>query len=215
MSQGRARQQEINGLSEAQRRLLEKFPLLEPDDPLVELAAWNAALEKRLDLFGGSVDGWTTAILKQAEAASQQGQLFVAQNSTLQETARNNAVLASILQALKPKIEQLLKDSRLQALSISTQDAALSSLRREIEGMRGEVQGIGRMEDRLIRKIEISSDEPWRRWVLLCLAVFSGGVLALSGMAVMQMRLGNYQGRLMNSALIRLERIERGLEIQP
>ncbi|MEO1350203.1 MAG: hypothetical protein AAFW84_15610, partial [Cyanobacteria bacterium J06635_15] len=69
--------------------------------------------------------------------------------------------------------------------------------------------------DRLIRKIEISSDEPWRRWVLLCLAVFSGGVLALSGMAVMQMRLGNYQGRLMNSALIRLERIERGLEIQP
>lgn len=208
-------QQELNGLSEAQQRLLEKFPLLEPDDPLVELAAWNAALEQRLDLFGGSVDGWTTAILKQAEAASQQGQLFVAQNSTLQETARNNAVLASILQALKPKIEQLVKDSRLQASSIAIQDAALSSLRREIEAMHSEMQGIRRMEDRLSHKIEMSSDESWRRWVLLCLAVFSGGVLALSGMALIQLRLGNYQGRLINSALIRLERIERALEIQP
>ena len=210
-----ARQQELNGLSEAQRRLLEKFPRLEPDDPLVELAAWNAALEQRLDLFGGSVDGWTTAILKQAEAASQQGQLFVAQNSTLQETARNNAVLATILQDLKPKIEQLVKDSRWQASSIATQEAALSSLRREVEAIRSEVQGIGRMEDRLSHKIERSSDESWRRWVLLSLAGLSGGVLALSGMAVMQGRLGNYQGRLINSALIRLERIERALEILP
>ena len=210
-----ARQQELNGLSAAQRRLLEKFPLLEPDDPLVELAAWNAALEQRLDLFGGSVDGWTTAILKQAEAASQQGQLFVAQNSTLQETARNNAVLASILQDLKPKIEQLVKDSRWQASSITTQEAALSSLRREVEAMHSKVQGIGRMEDRLSDKIERSSDESWRRWVLLCLAVLSGGMLALSGMALMQWRLGNYQGRLINSALIRLERIERALESLP
>ena len=66
-----------NGLTEAQQALLQKFPQLEADDPIVEMAAWNAALEQRLDQFGGSIDIWTTAILKQAEASNQQGQLFV------------------------------------------------------------------------------------------------------------------------------------------
>jgi hypothetical protein len=96
-----------NGLTEAQKLLLQKFPDLPEDDPLVELAAWNAALEKKVDDFGGRLDVWTNAILKQTDLATQQNQLIVSQNLTLQETAKNNAALGQALMKLKQGLSEL------------------------------------------------------------------------------------------------------------
>lgn len=83
-------------------------------------------------MFGGSVEIWTTAILKQAEATSQQGQLFVQQHSTLQQTARNNERLASVLTHLSPKIDSLRQDSKSQTLSIAAQMNSFDNLSRKL-----------------------------------------------------------------------------------
>jgi len=117
-----------NGLTEAQKLLLQKFPDLPEDDPLVELAAWNAALEKKVDDFGGRLDVWTNAILKQTDLATQQNQLIVSQNLTLQETAKNNAALGQVLLKLKQGLSELQTEFNSLESTILGQGSTLMSL---------------------------------------------------------------------------------------
>lgn len=115
-------------LTEAQKLLLQKFPQLPEDDPLVELAAWNAALEQKVDNFGESLNIWTQAILKQTDLATQQNQLIVSQNLSLQETAKNNAALGQTLLKLNQDFKQLKTDFQSLTDTINNQFAALQSL---------------------------------------------------------------------------------------
>lgn len=205
----------MNGLTEAQQALRRKFPQLEADDPILEMAAWNATLEQQLNQFGGSIDVWTTAILKQAEASSQQGQLFITLQSTLNEIAQNNARLTSILQQLSPKIDSLLQDSQIHRLSIAAQADNFNHLSRAMAQINAQLHSLDTLEERLTRRISASSDETWRRWMTILLAVILAGFLGLGGLSFWQVRQANHFNRLLNSVLIRLERIERAFGIQP
>lgn len=115
-------------LTEAQKLLLQKFPDLPEDDPLVELAAWNASLERKVDDFGGRLDVWTNAILKQTDLATQQNQLIVSQNLTLQETAKNNAALGQALLKLKQGLSELQTEFNSLKNAILEQGSTLTSL---------------------------------------------------------------------------------------
>lgn|GEM_PF-830651 len=115
-------------LTEAQKLLLQKFPHLPDDDPLVELAAWNASLEQKVDDFGSRLDIWTNAILKQTDLATQQNQLIVSQNLTLQETAKNNAALGQTLLQFKQGLTQLQQEFKTLKGTIEPHGNSLTSL---------------------------------------------------------------------------------------
>jgi DNA repair exonuclease SbcCD ATPase subunit len=122
-------------LTEAQKLLLQKFPHLPEDDPLVELAAWNASLEQKVDDFGSRLDIWTNAILKQTDLATQQNQLIVSQNLTLQETAKNNAALGQTLLQFKQGLSQLQQEFKTLKGTIEPHGNSLTSLSRKLDDL--------------------------------------------------------------------------------
>jgi uncharacterized protein YukE len=115
-------------LTEAQKLLLQKFPNLPEDDPLIELAAWNASLEKKVDDFGDSLNTWTQAILKQTDLVSQQSQLIVSQNLILQKTGQTNESLGRTLLQWKQGSSELQKEFESLKDTISGQGDALKNL---------------------------------------------------------------------------------------
>jgi len=115
-------------LTEAQKLLLQKFPDLPEDDPLIELAAWNASLEQKVDNFGESLNIWTQAILKQTELATQQNQLIVSQNLTLQSTGKTNNALGQILTALQQDFSSLQMEFQWLKDTIEAHGMTLKSL---------------------------------------------------------------------------------------
>ena len=122
-------------LTEAQKLLRQKFPHLPDDDPLIELAAWNASLEQKVDDFGSRLDVWTNAILKQTDLATQQNQLIVSQNLTLQETAKNNAALGQTLLQFKQGLTQLQQEFKTLKGTIEPHENSLTSLSRKLDDL--------------------------------------------------------------------------------
>lgn len=202
-------------LSEAQRALLDKFPQLEADDPIVEMAAWNAALEQRLEQFGGSIEVWSTAILRQAEASQQQGQLFVSQSSTLSEIAANNSELLTVLQQLKPSVERLHQELAEQQHSVARLSEGLTSLNHSVPRIEGGIVGLKKSEGRLREEIAASSSRGQLRWGVVLLSYNLALLIFISVATRWQVVQTRYQERLVNSALIRLERVERALGTAP
>lgn len=203
------------GLSAAQQALRRKFPQLEADDPILEMAAWNATLEAQLTQFGGRIDVWTTALLNQAEASSRQGQLLIALHTTLHEIAQNNRHLTSILQQLSPRIDSLQQDWHAQRHLIATQAKTFNHLSQEMAQLSAESQRLSDLNKRVIEGISTSNDREWRQWVMAILAVSFVGLVILGGFSYLQMQQAHHFNGMLNSALIRLERIERAFGIQP
>ncbi|MBE7384251.1 MAG: hypothetical protein F6J95_022875 [Leptolyngbya sp. SIO1E4] len=224
-----SRNSDANGLTEAQRALLRKFPQLEADDPLVEIAAWVNSVESKLDrfddkldrfdskldLFGGSIAQWTIGLHKQAETVCDLAKQVVNLHSTLQQTARGNDAITNTLHNLKPAIDSLLKDSQSHRLSIAAQNDNFNHLSREMAQIESQTRQLNSLDERVMHRIAASSDEEWRRWIMAILAVSMMGILALGGFSYLQARQANHLSRLLNSTLIRLERIERAFGIQP
>jgi len=115
-------------LTEAQKLLLQKFPQLPDDDPLVEMAAWNALLEQKVDDFGSRINTWTNAILSQTELATQQNQLIVSQNLTLQKMTRSNEVLGQTLLQFKQDLTPLQQEFKTLKTVIDASGTSLKSL---------------------------------------------------------------------------------------
>lgn len=116
-------------LTEAQELLLQKFPNLPKDDPIVEMAAWNALLEKKLDDFGETLKTLTQATLKQAELLTNQNQLIASQNLTLQKMGESNEALGQSLIQWKQGFSELQSEFKLLKNAIAGHGSTLQSLR--------------------------------------------------------------------------------------
>lgn len=127
-----------NGNSEltvAQQQLLQKFPQLPADDPLVELAAWNASLEHKVDDFAKRLDLWTTAILRQTDLATEQNHLIVSQNLQLQEVGKNNAALGQTLLQFRTDLTQLQEEFSRLKTTISNHGTTLQRSNSSIQSV--------------------------------------------------------------------------------
>ncbi|MEO1299344.1 MAG: hypothetical protein AAFW75_26950, partial [Cyanobacteria bacterium J06636_16] len=164
-------------LTEAQRLFLQKYPQLEPDDPLVDMQAWNAALETEIKAFHQSFGVWTTAIQQQTQVAVQLGEQLSQQGLTLQATSKNNARLSQTLSPLKTTVEQLLQVSDSQTHTISRYDATLRSLSQDMVEIKRWGDRLNITEERLAQKIQIANDRMLWQWAApLVLAVAIGGL---------------------------------------
>lgn len=169
-------------LTEAQRLFLQKYPQLEPDDPLVDMQAWNAALEAEIKAFHQSFGVWTNVIQQQTQIVVQLGERLSQQNSTLQETSKHNARLSQTLPPLKTTIDQLLQVSNSQTYTISRYDAILKTLSQDMAEVKRWSDRLSAIEERLAQKIQISNDRMlWQSVVPLVLAVAIGGLCWVFG----------------------------------
>lgn len=114
-------------LTESQKRLLQKFPHMSADDPLVEMMSWNASLEQKVDNFGDRLDIWTKAILDQTHLIEQQNQLITSQNLTLQETTKSYTSFGKNLTQFEQGLTQLQRESRSLLNTIESHGATLKS----------------------------------------------------------------------------------------
>jgi DNA repair exonuclease SbcCD ATPase subunit len=211
-------------LTEAQKLLLQKFPQLPDDDPLIELAAWNASLEQKVDDFGSRLDVWTNAILKQTDLSTQQNQLIVSQNLTLQETAKNNAALGQTLLQFKQGLSQLQQEFTTLKTIIATHGTSLKSLsdqnqglNRKLDDLSLKLKTLGSNVDSLITDlktltISVSSlKENWnsKQTVVLWIISLLFAMNLIQGFLLLQVRdkLDSSNAAL-NSVLIRLKRLE-------
>jgi hypothetical protein len=211
-------------LTEAQKLLLQKFPQLPDDDPLIELAAWNALLEQKVDDFGSRLDVWTNAILKQTDLSTQQNQLIVSQNLTLQETAKNNAALGQTLLQFKQGLSQLQQEFTTLKTIIATHGTSLKSLsdqnqglNRKLDDLSLKLKTLGSNVDSLITDlktltISVSSlKENWnsKQTVVLWIISLLFAMNLIQGFLLLQVRdkLDSSNAAL-NSVLIRLKRLE-------
>lgn len=208
-------------LTDFQRSFLQRYPQLDADDPIVEQAASNARVQEKLEQFAHrfetGFDSWTTALLQQAEATKQQGQLFVQQNSTLQETAKNSAHLAHILTQLAPKISALQRDSAAQERLITTHTQNYKQLQDELSQIRETINQFCLLEFKVDGQIEQleSRDRGWRNFLGLTLVAMLIGMTVLGSLVISQQAAIDQQNRLINSVLIHQQRIERAFGITP
>jgi len=227
-------------LTEAQKLLLQKFPHLADDDPLIELAAWNAALEEKVDDFGSRLDVWTDAILSQTELSRQQNQLVVSLGLSLEQTSKSNAAPGTTLLQLKTEFGQLQQEFAALRSTISTHGTALQRLSASVEHMQQHLhlvlgnqvrqleQALATIQEKLdsspesltqrLRAMEIKitaltekfNSELWVSrtafGVLVVLFLGQYWELGFWGRAL-QSQL-DYVNRNINSALIRLQRLE-------
>jgi hypothetical protein len=171
-------------LTAAQKLLLQKFPQLPDDDPLIELAAWNASLEQKVDDFGSRLDVWTNAILKQTDLATQQNQLIVSQNLTLQETAKNNAALGQSLLQFKQVLTQLQQEFKTLKSTISEHGNTLTNLSYESQSLSKKLDQSDlklKLLDGNISHLKTSLNFKSIQWTPLILAVAIGGLCLFFG----------------------------------
>ena len=164
-------------LTESQRLFLQKYPQLEPDDTLVDMQAWNAALEAEIKAFHQSFGVWKNVIQQQTQIVVQLGERLSQQNSTLQATSKHNARLSQTLPPLKTTVEQLLRVSNSQTHTTSRYDATLKSLSQDIAEVKLWGDRLDATEKRLAQKIPIANDRILWQWAVpLVLAVAIGGL---------------------------------------
>lgn len=200
-------------LTEAQRLLLQKFPDLPEDDPLVELAAWNASLEQKVDNFGSRLDLWTNAILKQTDLAIQQNQLIVSQNLTLQETAKNNTALGQTLLQFKQGLTQLQTEFKSLKGSIETHGISFTSLNEKSQNLSRKLDDLAlkllplEKLTRLSSKVEEQSDSIEKLREGLSVNRVGFGFLLASMLICQVMTLFTY-GRSLSSLQSSLQSVE-------
>jgi len=221
--------------AEARKLFLEKFPHVEHDDPIAEMASWNALLEHKVDDFGNRLDTWTLAILKQTDLATQQNQLIVSQNLTLQETGKNNAALGKTLLQFKSTLSQLQQELKSLENTIETHRVASGSLNVSVQNvnkaLNSQLKALEQKMDTLAEKInplpqakkveELNEKfdsliEAWNaeRWfiraALVLLLLPSLAQVFLLGHETNQIQFQvDSVDKKVNSALRRLERIEK------
>lgn len=223
-------------LAAAARELfLEKHPQVEPDDPIAEMASWNALLERKVDDFGNRLDTWTAAILKQSDLATQQNHLIVSQNLTLQETGKSNVAFGKTLVQFKPILSQLQQELKLLKHTIETHRAASESLNASVKSVNQTLssqlkaleQKLTTLEEKInslppAKKVEGLNEKldsligAWNaeRWciraalVLLLLANLTQVFQLAYGINRIQSQVDSVDKKV-NSALRRLERVEK------
>lgn len=220
--------------TESQRLLAEKFPQIPKDDPIFELASWNALLEHKVDDLGRRLDTWTTAILKVTELSSQQNQLIVSQNLELQATSRNNVALGQTLNQFKQGLNQLKQEFSVLKDTIALQDTTLQALKNEefrekLDALSKKMESLETLEtlealNKKVDKLTASLGTLHRRSSFNSFPLVWGGALIVSIQIVqlfackllsenVQIALQGVRERA-EWALIKLERIETNLGIR-
>lgn len=175
---------EVNGANGLPNALTQRFPHLAPDDDLLKIIAWCESLEAKVEEFGSHLDAWTTAILKQTDLATQQNQLIVSQNLTLQETAKSNAALGQTLIQFKQGLTQLQTEFKSLKDTIATHGTTLSSLNTQSQNLSNKLNDLSpklaSLDDK-ISSLKTSLKFKSIQWTPLILAVAIGGLCFFFG----------------------------------
>ena len=173
---------------------------LDADDPLVRVLSPQAQITKKLDL-------WTETNLELLKALNTRTQETERLTQNCKQLGITYKVLDSRLQGLELQMKELKQTLGSNHNASNLNESIIQGLNTNLKTLAQPIQKVSHLD--LERR-----DWIWTGKLALNAMTFAGLLALTLAMGMLQQR-SAHQARLLNSALIRLERMERNLGTQP